>query len=120
MLKSSCKTVPVQHLDPCAPLIVPEHVRPSDEQSTVTNKRPAPGVGPGPTPQATLLQVRPHRHLRGKKVTILDKRGRREISSKETSVAEPKLFIFGSGSDFEHNFGSGFGSSSQLQPYIGT
>ena len=26
-----------------------------------------------------------------------------------TSVAEPKLFIFGSGSDFDHNFG--FGSS---------
>ena len=27
-------------------------------------------------------------------------------------VAEPKLFIFGSGSDFHHNFGSGSGSSS--------
>ena len=29
-----------------------------------------------------------------------------------SSVAEPKLFIFGSGSDFDHNVGSGFGSSS--------
>ena len=28
-----------------------------------------------------------------------------------TSVAEPKLFIFGSGSDFDHNFVSGFSSS---------
>ena len=28
------------------------------------------------------------------------------------SVAEPKLFIFGSGSDFDHNFGSGSGYSS--------
>ena len=27
------------------------------------------------------------------------------------SVAEPKLFIFGSGSDFDHNFGSGSSSS---------
>ena len=27
------------------------------------------------------------------------------------SVAEPKLFIFGSGSDFGHNFGSGSSSS---------
>ena len=28
-----------------------------------------------------------------------------------SSVAEPKLFIFGSGSDFDHNFGSGSSSS---------
>ena len=28
-------------------------------------------------------------------------------SNIKTSVAEPKLFIFGSGSDFGHNFGSG-------------
>ena len=27
------------------------------------------------------------------------------------SVAEPKLFIFASGSDFDHNFGSGSSSS---------
>ena len=37
------------------------------------------------------------------------KKGGKDI---ESSVAEPKLFIFGSGSDFGHNFGSGSGSSS--------
>ena len=36
----------------------------------------------------------------------------REITFK-TSVAKPKLFIFGSGSDFVHNFGS---SSSHILP----
>ena len=28
-----------------------------------------------------------------------------------SSVAEPKLFILGTGSDFDHNFGSGSSSS---------
>ena len=35
----------------------------------------------------------------------------RECQSVLSSVAEPKLFIFGSGSDFDHNFGSGSSSS---------
>ena len=34
-----------------------------------------------------------------------------KIGYEANSVAEPKLFIFGSGSDFDHNFGSSYSYS---------
>jgi hypothetical protein len=62
--KLTLDTFPVEQTHPHPPLVVPEDVGSGDEQGSVAHKDFSAGVRSGPSPQATLLQVSPHRHLR--------------------------------------------------------
>jgi len=57
-------TLPVEQPHPHPPLVVPEDVGTGKEQGSVAHKDFVAGVGRGPSSQAALLQVCPHRYLR--------------------------------------------------------
>jgi hypothetical protein len=62
--KLTLGTFPVEQTHPHPPLVVPEDVGSGYEQGSVAHKEFSASVRSGPSPQATLLQVRPNRHLR--------------------------------------------------------